>query len=270
MFGKTAGTSSMAVNDIYNTLFQKKCDVFPLLIIGIDDLEKALNKIYFDAVFVLTYGNFGNNGFLQGIFEKKGITFNSSGSSTHEICYNKVKTAEFITGLKLKAPEIYSKPAYPCIVKPIEGEGSEGIYVCNNSKQYNEYINNDSFAEEFVRGDEYTISVYNSIVGNPIKFTKETDILGGGNPMDETLEYDEKSDIRSLVLKDVQKIYKNLKATDGIRIDFIVRGSDVYYIDVNSLPVLNREGYFHRSLQDYDATYNFDFLITEMYNKLIK
>ena len=270
MFGTTSEISSRVVVDIYKTLFAKKYNIFPLLIIGLDDLDKVMNRISFDGVFMATYGGFGNNGFLQKIFEDRGIVFNNSGSFTHNICYNKVNTADFITGLKLKAPEIYSKPSYPCIVKPIEGEGSQGIHVCRNSKEYNQYINDECFAEEFIRGDEYTISVYNSIVGNPIKFTKESDILGAGNPMDETLEYEEKSEIRSMVLKDVQKIYKNLKATDGIRIDFIVLGSDVYYIDINSMPVLNRNGYFHRSLQDYDYAYDFDTLITEMYNNLIK
>lgn len=270
MFGSTGGISSRVINDIFKTLYAKKHNIFPLLIIGVDDLEKVLNRVSFDAVFLATYGGFGNNGFLQKIFEQKGINFNNSGSFTHEICYNKINTSEFITGLKLKAPEIYTKPVYPCIIKPIEGEGSEGIHICKTSKEYNKYMNDDCFAEEFIRGDEYTVSVYNSIVGNPIKITKESDIWGGGNPGDETLEYDEKFEIRNLILKDVQNIYKWLKATDGIRIDFIIRGSNIYYIDINSLPVLNRGGYFHRSLQDYDATYDFDFLITEMYNKLIK
>lgn len=270
MMGSAGGFSSRVINEIFKTLYAKKLNVFPLLIIGVDDLERVMNRVSFDAVFMATYGGFGNNGFLQKIFEERGIAFNNSGSYTHNICYNKINTADFLTGLKLKAPEVYNKPSYPCIVKPIEGEGSQGIHVCRNSKEYNLYINDESFAEEFIRGDEYTISVYNSIVGNPIKFTKESDILGAGNPMDESLEYEEKYEIRSMVLKDVQKIYKNMKATDGIRIDFIVRGSNVYYIDINSMPVLNGGGYFHRSLQDYDATYDFETLITEMYNNLIK
>jgi len=270
MFGTTSEISSRVVVDIYKTLFAKKYNVFPLLIIGLDDLDKVMNRISFDGVFVATYGGFGNNGFLQKIFEQKGIVFNNSGSFTHEICYDKINTSEFITGLKLKAPEVYSKPVYPCIIKPVEGEGSEGINVCKNSKEYNLYMNDDSFASEFIRGDEYTISVYNSIVGNPIKVTKESEIWGGGNPAYDTLDYDEKAEIRNMVQKDMLKIYKGLKATDGIRIEFIIRGSDVYFIDINSMPILNRNGYFHRSLQDYDSAYDFDTLITEMYNNLIK
>lgn len=270
IFGEAAGLSKNAVVDAYRTFYEMKYGVYPMLIIGIDDLEEVINKIPFDGVFVMTYGNFGNNGFLQKVFEDKGIKFNNSGSYTHEICYNKLNTAKFLKKLKLNAPEVHTKPVYPCIIKPIEGEGSHGIHVCRNSKDYNKYINEECFSEEFIRGDEYTISIYNSIVGNPIKITKESDIWGKGNPSDETLDYDEKAEIRDQVFKDVLKIYKEIKATDGIRIDFIIRNSKVYYIDINSMPVLNRNGYFHRSLMDYDNSYDFDSLLKEMYKNLIK
>ena len=56
MFGTTSEISSRVVVDIYKTLFAKKYNVFPLLIIGLDDLDKVMNRISFDGVFVATYG----------------------------------------------------------------------------------------------------------------------------------------------------------------------------------------------------------------------
>lgn len=268
--GNPGGFSLKSVREVYKMLLKKDYDVYPYFIRGLNDLERMLNRVPHDGIFVLMYGGFGNDGTLQSFLESMKVNFNNNGSFTHDICYNKLNTYKFLDKLKLNHPKVYETVKFPCIMKDIKGEGGTGVHLIKNTKDYNEYNNENKYTEQFLEGDEYTISVYKGVVGNPIKIVKDDDIWKGNNPKEEFTEFPELTKIRNEVEKDLLLMYDKLKATDGIRVDFIKNNSGIYYFDINSMPILNNDGYFHRSLKGFDSDYNFEFLIEDMYKTIFK
>jgi len=268
MVGEPGGFSYASVSNIYNVLLNNGKDVIPFLIRGIDDLERMLNRIALDGVFLVTYGGFGNDGTLQSILEANNISFNNNGSKTHGICYDKLKTYEVLDKLGILRPKVYKNPKYPCVIKPTSGEGGQGVVFVNTLSEFKKVNLEGCHIEQYVEGQEYTISMYKGIIGNPVQITPETEVWAGNNPVEETLDYNKKNEIRNLVKEMVVSIYDEVEANAGLRIDFRVNDSGVYVFDVNSMPILNKGGYFHRSLMDYDDSITFEFLIDDMYNDL--
>lgn len=268
MLGYSSGFSINTVNSIYDYLI-KNNDVYPYFIRGLDELDRLVKRVDFDGLFIVTYGGFGNDGTLQKILEKLKIRFNNNNCYTHTNCYNKLKTYDLLDSSDILHPSVLKTPQYPCVLKPILGESGEGVKFIKSISDYNSYNNEKNYLEEYIKSDcEYTISIYKGVVGNPVKIVPDGDIWSGDNPKQELLDYEEKSEIRDLVLNNINKIYDVFKANSGLRIDFRIKDNKAYFFDVNSMPIINDGGYYLRSLNDYDNNINFEFVINDMFNDI--
>lgn len=114
-------------------------------------------------------------------FEKMGVKLVLSDGAALDICGDKRKTAAFFEKYKIPAPGtlfpgeaeeiIAGKEAdFPLILKPVNGMGSEGIFVAKNRKElefFYEYAE-DALVQECVSGKEYTIDVLCDFFGEPV------------------------------------------------------------------------------------------------------
>lgn len=105
----------------------------------------------------------------RSLFEEKGIKILLSDREIIEICNDKMKTQEFFEKEKILAPKLTEQA--PAVVKPINGMGSQGVFIVNNNEEleaakvlsYSEYI-----IQEKISGTEYTIDVLCDFGGNVV------------------------------------------------------------------------------------------------------
>ncbi len=60
--------------------------------------------------------------------------------------------------------------AFPCIVKPIRGKGSQNVFICNNRNELDSILSKyeDMLIQEYLPGKEYTIDVLSDLDGHPM------------------------------------------------------------------------------------------------------
>lgn len=114
-------------------------------------------------------------------FEEAGVKLVLSERAVLDICNDKRKTAAFFEKRGIPAPKTFlyeeveemiqgKEAAYPLIIKPADGMGSEGIYFAKNRKElafFYEYVEN-ALVQECASGREYTIDALCDFYGEPI------------------------------------------------------------------------------------------------------
>jgi carbamoyl-phosphate synthase large subunit len=88
-----------------------------------------------------------------------------------QICNDKLKTYYFFKKNNINTPKTYQekefsnsnkKIKFPLIIKPRLGRGSRNIFIAKNQKELEflqNYIDEKIIAQEFIKGEEYTIDV---------------------------------------------------------------------------------------------------------------
>ena len=154
----------------------------------------SLTELNFDIIFNCLHGSWGENGYIQSIFEFLNIKYTHSGILASANAMNKLKSKEIFKHRKIPVARSYllensfDKIEFPIVIKPINGGSSVDIYLINSKNELDEFIekNHESlssfFAEDFVDGADYTCGV----IGG--KATQIAEIVTSGQLFD----YDEK------------------------------------------------------------------------------
>ncbi len=205
---------------------------------------KSLEKIN-SLCFIALHGSPGEDGSVQKYFEARGVKYTGSGSKSCELTFDKIKTKEFFIKMGIKTPRWwYKKPNhFPYIAKSRFGGSSIGIKLCFYENGCD--LNGDYFYEEYIDGREISISIA-ELDGN-ITVLPILEIIPFGNFYDYDSKYKpngakliapaaitkgEQEQISNLALK----IYKNMGLRDFARIDGIISGNEIYFLEVNSIP----------------------------------
>jgi D-alanine-D-alanine ligase len=184
-FGKTAvllgGDSSereislLSGNAVLAALKRRGVDAH-----AFDPLDRpihALRSEGFDRVWIALHGPGGEDGAMQGALEWSGVPYTGSGVLASALTMDKLKTKRVVVGAGYAAPEyaVLSSPAdlqaalkrigLPMMVKPASQGSSVGMTKVKAAEElpraYAEAraIEPIVFAEAFVTGDEYTVSI---------------------------------------------------------------------------------------------------------------
>ena len=102
------------------------------------------------------------------IFKKNKCDVAVSKFNVINICYDKIKLNEFCIKNSINTPKIFLKKnsvkKFPVIIKERKGSGSKYIQICKNNKF--ELINRNLIIQEFIKGTEYNIDIFNDKFGN--------------------------------------------------------------------------------------------------------
>ena len=221
-------------------------------------------EITFDGVFMIIHGTPGENGILQGYFELLGIPTTTGDTLNMALTFNKKMTTRVLAtfGLRvaqsttLKAMEPYSVQSIldivslPCFVKPNCGGSSIGTSRVNAAEDLHRAIDiafkadDQIIIEEFIQGDEVTCGVIQwegRITALPI-----TQIISKKEFFDYEAKYQGQSEeitpapidekLYRAVQMQAEEIYRKLDCRGMIRVDFIIRGSEIFVIEVNTTP----------------------------------
>jgi D-alanine-D-alanine ligase len=190
-FGKTAvllgGDSSereislLSGNAVLAALQRRGVDAH-----GFDPLDRPIQALLsegFERALIALHGPGGEDGTMQGALEWIGVPYTGSGVLASALTMDKLKTKRVVVGAGYAAPEyaVLSSAAdlesavqrvgLPMMVKPASQGSSVGMTKVKAAAQLAgayaaaQAIDPVVFAERFVSGDEYTVSI---LQGNPL------------------------------------------------------------------------------------------------------
>ncbi len=260
---------------IYNSLLRNDYEV-KKIDPKYDDLYLELKSFRPDTVFIALHGLGGEDGSIQGFLEQLNIPYTGSKVLSSSLCMNKIYTQTIMKTHNIPVPDFftikkkdYKKSEIKLIVKNIEdsfgfpvlvkapSQGSTlGIYYINNKEIPYEKQLEDAFRGGFNLEDELMIEkmitpsdeITIGLLGNDRAFplpTLEITTVSG------YYDYDAKytkgmcehiiparlpNTVRNRAKNLAVKIYEVLGCKGFARADFMVKGNELYLIDINTIP----------------------------------
>ncbi|PKO99049.1 MAG: D-alanine--D-alanine ligase [Bacteroidetes bacterium HGW-Bacteroidetes-8] len=241
--------------------FIDKAD-FSLVIPSKGWLEES--RLHFDLALIMIHGSPGENGLLQAYFEMIGMPFTTCPATVAAITFNKYACKCFLrdTGVKLAREqfirrgdgynpyEISIALGLPLFVKPNNGGSSFGVTKVKRLEELNDAIecafkeDASILVEEFIDGREMTNGVYEhngqlvrlpvtEIVSNNEFFDYEAKYLGASQEICPAVI---PAELSEKIVDLSHKIYRYLGCRGVVRVDYIVRGEEIFFLEINTVP----------------------------------
>jgi len=215
------------------------------------------------------HGHPGENGILSAYLDLLGIPYNCSGHLSSAMSFNKyvaknylkqfgIPTAEADLIHKNKTydlDEIIEKVGLPCFIKPNNGGSSFGTTKVTHSDQLLKAIklamkeDNQVIAESFLKGREFTCGMFKTSEEETI--FPITEIISKNEFFDYQAKYEGLSDeitpadididIAKRISQLASEIYSVLQCRGLVRIDFIIKGNQIYFLELNTIPGMSKE-----------------------------
>ncbi|MEZ4916280.1 MAG: D-alanine--D-alanine ligase [Chitinophagales bacterium] len=269
-------------NNVYNVDFQT--------------FEIVELQVKFDVAFIAIHGTPAEDGKLQGYFDLLNIPYSACSVLASAITFDKDITKKLIEGLGPKMAksalitttdfnldEITEKLSLPLFVKPNKNGSSYGVSKIKNYNDLEAAIkhalkyDDEVLVEEFVNGSEIASGVLErngKLICLPLTEIKTTNEF-----FDYEAKYLGKSEeltpapiAKELTLKCqeyTKKIYRKLKLSGAVRIDYFLVEDDFYILEVNTIPGLSEESILPQQAKAYGFTLSefFDIILTEAIKK---
>ena len=232
-----------------------------------DDLESLIRaRKDIDLAFILLHGKFGEDGTIQGFLDLLGIPFIGSGVLPSAMAFNK-KVAKDIfknAGLKVIQDELLYKGKEfsldhimgnigpSTVVKPVAEGSSLGVSICHTREELIEGIekaflhSQEVMVESYIQGREVTCGV---IGGKELETLPIVEIVPeqGHEFFDYEAKYTPGAtreicpaiipiSLRQKVEDCAKKAHNALKCRTWSRIDMIIKGEDIYILEINTIP----------------------------------
>jgi len=227
-------------------------------------------KIRFEYAFIIIHGTPGENGKLQAYLDMQKIPYSTSSVLSSAMTFNKyvckiylknfgITTAEAVLINKNRAfnnEEIIDKVGLPCFVKPNNGGSSFGTSRVNKPEDMENAIieafkeDDEVIIESFVKGTELSCGLLKTR-DEEIIFPV-TEIVSSNEFFDYEAKYTEgkaeeitparvSEEITKRCRQMASEIYEYLNCRGIVRIDFIVRGNQIFFLELNSIPGMSKE-----------------------------
>lgn len=259
-----------------------------------DDFSFSHNgqKTHFDFALVAIHGTPGENGVLQGYFDIMGIPYSTSNLITSAITFNKyacklylkdiqVDTAKAVLVRKkdrVRHEKIMEKVGLPCFVKPNNGGSSYGVSKVKEAGKLKEAVekafetDTEVIIEEFIAGTEITQGVFKS--GKKEIIFPITEIVPKNEYFDVNAKYFGESneitparipeEITEKCGKLSSAIYDALGCRGICRIDYILCGNRLVFLEINTVPGMTSESIIPQQAAKYGIS------MTELFNLVIE
>lgn len=221
-------------------------------------------RVKFDMAFIMIHGNPGENGLLQGYLEMMGVPYNTCSAYVSAITFDKHSCKRFIehAGIKMakdvflrrgtayNAVEIVEELGLPVFVKPTNGGSSFGITKVKRIEDleaavelaFREY--DSVIIEESIVGRELTNGIYQD--GEQLVKLPVTEIVTTREFFDYEAKYLGESqeicpaqipcELTLRIQETTEKIYRYMGCSGLVRMDYIVRGEEIFFLETNTVP----------------------------------
>ena len=228
------------------------------------------DSIYFDFAWNSIHGTPGEDGKLQGCFDIMGIPYNSSNHLSSALTFNKYTCKTFLKQHNVLTPEaslvrkkmdtnleiVAESVGLPCFVKPNSGGSSFGIAKVVKFEELQSALDealredNEAIVERYIKGTEVTCGLMKTSQGFTV--FPVTEIV----PKNEFFDYEAKytegkaeeftparldEDLVRKCQELAMRIYELTDSSGIIRVDFIIKGNQLYFLELNSIPGMSRE-----------------------------
>ena len=237
-------------------------------------------KVKFHCVFIAIHGTPGEDGKLQGYFDLLGIPYTSCGLAASAMTFNKryckiiaeyygAKTAQFMhlhKDDKLNKEEIFSKLSLPFFVKPNNNGSSVGVSKVNKKSELAEALkfafsaDDEILIEEYIQGREVTNGVFmnngklivlpiTEIISKNEFFNYEAKYKTGQS--EEITPARISKEIEEKIKKITALLYKKMDCKGCVRIDYIIKNNQPYFLEINTVPGLSEQSIIPQQLKVY-------------------
>ena len=234
--------------------------------IDMNDFSINNHQLTFDVAFIAIHGTPAEDGKIQGYFDLLNIPYSACSVLASAITFDKDITKQLLKDLDLNLAksvllnkqnksldEIKQKLSLPIFVKPNKNGSSYGV---SKVKHYNDLeaalakafqFDDEVLVEEYIDGRELAAGIIDdqgTLTCLPI-----TEISTENEFFDYEAKYLGKSkEVTPAPITDEQKmrcnkltkqIYRVLKLSGAARVDYFLKGDDLYLLEVNTIPGLS-------------------------------
>ena len=233
-------------------------------------------ELNFKLVFMALHGPPAENGELQISLEKNNIKYTCCDSKTSKLTFDKFRCNQLLTknyfiansiliskDEAINIQEIETNFNLPLIVKPNQAGSSNGISLVKNYKEIFDAIklasvhDNEVIIEEYIKGTEVSCGILK--IKDQINLLPITEIVSENDFFDYDAKYNNKSEEitparitkneTKLIHQTTEKIYKELGLKGICRIDFIIKNSKPFVIEINTIPGLSEKSIIPKQLK---------------------
>lgn len=249
-------------------------------------------NIKFDAAFIAIHGTPAEDGKLQGYFDLLDIPYSACSVLASAITFDKDITKQLlkdvgpkqaksvlITNTQYDLAEIEASIPLPLFVKPNKNGSSYGVSKVKDYKDLEVAIkhalsyDDEVLVEEFIDGSEIASGILErngKLIALPLTEIKTTNEF-----FDYEAKYLGKSEeitpapISKELTKKCQEytklIYRKLKLSGAVRVDYFLVEDDFYLLEVNTIPGLSKESLLPQQAKAHGFTLGefFDIILTE-------
>ena len=251
-------------------------------------------RIHFDCAVPMIHGTPGENGLLQAYFDLMRVPYITCGVLVSSLTFNKHACKTYLNSLgilfpkgklirkgeKIDAQEIFARLGLPCFVKPNNGGSSFGVTKIKCSDELEAALEaafaEDAYevlVEEYIEGTEITcglVKVDEKIIVFPV-----TEIVSKKEFFDVEAKYEVgmSDEITPARISDTLRsdceiistaIYNYLNCRGVVRIDYIVRDRQIYFLEVNTVPGMTSASIIPKQINVMG-----EISVKELYTKLI-
>lgn len=251
--------------------------------------ENILSTI--DVVFIAMHGTYGEDGTVQRLCESLHIPFTGSNSFQSRLAFNKDSTKRSLQAHPIKLPKhtrVSSNdiplldyiltavgksfgPEY--IIKPAMSGSSDGVVLVKGSQNLKEAIldqltkYDECLIEERIKGIEATCGILENFRGDTHYILPPIEIVPPSDRdfFDMEVKYNGCTqeicparfsfELREQIGLLAQLVHKTLNLSQYSRSDVIIRGNDIYFLEVNTLPGLTTESLFPKAAAAVGMSY---------------
>lgn len=226
--------------------------------------------ISFDFAWNVIHGTPGEDGKLQGYLDMMGIPYNTSNHLSSALTFNKYACKSFLKqhdvltpearlvrkGMEPDLEEITETVGIPCFVKPNSGGSSFGTAKVLKSEELKNAIesalreDSEVIIERYIKGTEVTCGLMKT--GEGFTLFPITEIVSKNEFFDYEAKYtrgkaDEITPARideemTGRCQQAASVIYDLTFSSGIvRVDFIIKGNQLYFLELNSIPGMTLE-----------------------------
>lgn len=231
--------------------------------------SEGKKKTKFDYAWNVIHGTPGEDGKVQGYLDMMGVSYSCSGLLSAALTFDKFITKSYLKQFGIltaeakllkrneeyDVEEIIEAVGLPCFVKPNRGGSSFGTTKVSHSEKLEAAVeaalteDSEVLIETFLKGSEITCGMLKTNTDELI--FPITEIISKTDFFDYEAKYEGLSEeitparIKPDLAKKCQslasKIYDHTQSRGIVRIDFIIKGNQLYFLELNSIPGMTKE-----------------------------
>ncbi len=236
-----------------------------------------------DIAYIMIHGTPGEDGLLQGYFDLLGIPYTTCNAFVSALTFNKASTKYYLGqhGIKtapsvllrkggvVRPEQLMGKLGLPMFVKPNNGGSSFGATKVKTPDEVLPAIqkafaeDHEVLIESFIEATELTCGVM-KVCGKEYVFAP-TEIVPKKEMQKEFFDYEAKykglaeeitpARVSDAVIQEIQKlssrIYDILGCNGVVRIDYLLSGDDLYFMEVNTVPGMSEASIIPQQASHY-------------------